>query len=73
MKEEFKEKVLETVEQILGNLGGEMLFMVVKPIVNLARPELERILQDKPEDVYNWLVNVRVKINEALAIYEGGK
>ena len=73
MKEEFKGKVLETVEQILGNLGGEMLFMVVKPIVNLARPELERILQEKPEDVYNWLVNVKAKINEALAIYESGK
>jgi hypothetical protein len=70
---EFKEKVLQTVEQVLGNLGGEMLFMVVKPIVNLARPELERILQEKPEDVYNWLKNVREKINEALAIYEGGK
>ena len=70
---EFKDKVLETVEQILGNLGGEMLFMVVKPIVNLARPELERILEEKPEDVYKWLATVKEKINEALAIYEGGK
>jgi hypothetical protein len=70
---EFKDKVLETVEQILGNLGGEMLFMVVKPIVNLARPELERILEEKPEDVYKWLAAVKEKINEALAIYESGK
>ncbi|MEK6819155.1 MAG: hypothetical protein AABY10_04455 [Nanoarchaeota archaeon] len=73
MKEQFKGKVLETVEQILGNLGGDMLFMVVKPIVNLARPELERILEEKPEDVYRWLTTVKEKINEALAIYEGGK
>jgi peptidoglycan/xylan/chitin deacetylase (PgdA/CDA1 family) len=73
MKEQFKGKVLETVEQILGNLGGDMLFMVIKPIVNLARPELERILEEKPEQVYTWLTNVKERINEALAIYESGK
>jgi succinate dehydrogenase flavin-adding protein (antitoxin of CptAB toxin-antitoxin module) len=70
---EFKEKVLETVKQILENLGGEMLYLVVKPIVSLATPELERILEEKPEDVYKWLTTVKEKINEALAIYESGK
>ncbi|MEK6915886.1 MAG: hypothetical protein AABW89_05090 [Nanoarchaeota archaeon] len=73
MKEEFKEKVLETIEQILGNLGGEMLYLVIRPIVSLAKPELERILEEKPEEVYRWLANVKEKINEALAIYDGGK
>jgi len=73
MREEFKKKVLETVDYTLANVGGNVLFMVIKPIVNLAKPELEKILEEKPEEVYNWLVIARDKINEAIKKYEDGK
>ena len=71
--EQFKNKVLQTVEQILEEIGGNMLFMVIKPIVNLAKPELEKMLEEKPEDVYKWLLMIKEKIGETIAIYEGGK
>jgi len=71
--EQFKTKVLRTVEQVLEDIGGNMLFMVIKPIVNLAKPELERMLEEKPEDVYKWLVMIKEKIGETIAIYENGK
>ncbi len=70
MKDNFKKQVQESVDFIISNLGGEMLFMVVKPIVNLARPELDRILEEKPEDVYKWLKTANEKISEALKSYE---
>ena len=71
--EQFKNKVLQTVEQILEEIGGNMLFMVIKPIENLAKPELEKMLEEKPEDVYKWLLMIKEKIGETIAIYEGGK
>lgn len=73
MKEEFKGKVLQAVDQILGDLGGDLLFMVVKPVVNLAKPELERMLEEKPEDVYKWLVTAQEKISEAIKTFEVSK
>jgi len=70
MKDKFKKQVLDTADFAISNLGGEMMFMVIKPIVNLARPELERMLEEKPDQVYEWLKKARDHINEALKHYE---
>lgn len=70
---EFQKKVMQAVETTLEDIGGNMLFMVIKPVVNLAKPELEKLLEEKPEEVYKWLTTARDKISEAIASYEGGK
>jgi hypothetical protein len=70
MKEQFKIKVMQSVDKILEDIGGNMLFMVIKPVVNLAKPELEKTIEEKPENVYNWLVMAREKISEAITAYE---
>lgn len=67
---EFKKLVLETVQHILRSLSGEVLFMCIKPIVNLAMPHLEKQLEQKPEEVYEWLKIAQTHINRSIAVYE---
>ena len=66
----FKQKVMKTVEHIIADLSKNTMFLMVKPIVNLAKPQLEDMLDEKPDEVYKWLVAAQTHIKEAIDIYE---
>jgi|GEM_PF-1205564 hypothetical protein len=68
--EEFKKDVIETVDFILSTFGGDMLFMIIKPIITLAKPELRKMLDQNPEDVYNWLKEAQKKLNKTIKAYD---
>jgi len=68
--EQFKQKVTETVDVVLRGLGGGILFKVIKPIINLAKPELEDTVGKEPEEVYKWLKTAQKHIGEAIELYE---
>lgn len=68
--EEFKKEVIETVDFILSTFGGDMLFMIIKPIITLAKPELRKMLDKNPEEVYNWLKEAQAKLNKTIKAYD---
>lgn len=72
MSEEFKLKVLETTEFILKSVAqdGGVLYMAIKPVITLAKPELRRVVEQNPQEVYNWLKSARDRIDETLNLYE---
>ena len=69
-KEDFKKDVIETVDFILGTFGGDMLFMIIKPIITLAKPELRKMLDKNPEEVYSWLKEAQKKLNKTIKSYD---
>lgn len=71
--DEFRRAVLETVDAVLASFEKEMLFKVVKPLINLARPELETMVEERPEEIYLWLKVVVENAQKGIEIYEKGK
>lgn len=66
----FSDVVKQTVENVLKSLQDNKGFMMVKPIVNFAKPHLYEQLEKDPAEVYAWLKKAREEINKAMKVYE---
>lgn len=66
--EEFKIKVMTTVETIIAGLGSDAV--IIKPIIGMAKPILKRTIDRKPQEVYEWLTKAQKEIEETLKLYE---
>lgn len=72
-KEQFKTCVMDTVKTVLGMFEDKLLYQAVKPIVNLALPKLEDMVNKEPQEVYRYLKMAQGHIEQAVKLYEADK
>ncbi|MFW5852556.1 MAG: hypothetical protein ACOCUR_00845 [Nanoarchaeota archaeon] len=66
----FKDYVMDFFDTTIKGLAKDNLFRIIKPVVNLAKPELQWLVEKKPEEAYEWLKKAREQIDEAIRVYE---
>lgn len=70
----FQEVAAKRVTAVLEDMGsrfaGNMWWGVVKPLVNVARPQLERAITEEPDEVHRWLVFAKSEIDAALEAWD---
>ena len=72
-KAEFKTHVLESVKGILALFDDKLLYQAIKPVINLALPKLEDMVNKEPAEVYKYLKMAEKHISEAVRLYEAEK
>lgn len=71
--DEFKAKIFEVIDSVLITISKNMMYKMIKPVINPAKMILSDALDKNPEAVVGYLKISRQKIDEAIAIYEKGK
>lgn len=66
----MKEFILQKIDEILNPLMSSPLFMMVRPILNLARPALIKEIEENPEEVKIWIKTANEKLTEILEFIE---
>lgn len=65
----FNQAVIQTAEKIVLATQKNMLFMAVKPVVNMGLTALKMQIKDNPKEVYEWLLMAQVEIEKTLKLY----
>lgn len=66
----MKEFILQKIDEILNPLMASPLFMIVRPIINLARPALIKEIEENPKQVKQWIKTANEKLTEILEFIE---
>ena len=74
MKDKFKLKVHDSVEMIRSFADDKNpMLTAIMPLLNIGLKGLEKTANEKPEDLYSWLLITKAHIDEAIKLYDEDK